>query len=411
MPKDGLVVGLDVGSTKITIIVGEASENNGIYVLGSSVVQTAGIKKGMIVNIEETVSAIETAVTDAEHMADVDIDTVYVSIGGYHISGQNSRGIIAVPPNQREITAEEKQKVQEAARAIALPQNREIIHLIPEEYTVDDQPGIIDPIGMSGLRLEVDTHIITGMTTSIRNLQKSIKGTGLKIKDFLFEGLASGEAVVTADEKELGIVLVDIGGGTTDVVIYAGGYVKHTNVLAIGAAHITSDISIGLRTSYQEAEKIKLHNGLVWAEGMNLEEKITVQNAGNDGSRQIELKQLFDIIEPRMEEIFTMVKQEIKNSGLASAVPGGVILTGGGVLLNGTQKFAEKILGMPVRIGKPNNIDGLIEKINGPAFATCFGLLSYGLKNETQPRHSFIRRTNIVEGTVNWVKSFFKDIF
>lgn len=411
MPKDGLVVGLDVGSTKITIIVGEASENNGIYVLGSSVVQTSGIKKGMIVNIEETVSAIETAVTDAEHMADVDIDTVYVSIGGYHISGQNSRGIIAVPPNQREITAEEKQKVQEAARAIALPQNREIIHLIPEEYTVDDQPGIIDPIGMSGLRLEVDTHIITGMTTSIRNLQKSIKGTGLKIKDFLFEGLASGEAVVTADEKELGIVLVDIGGGTTDVVIYAGGYVKHTNVLAIGSAHITSDISIGLRTSYQEAEKIKLHNGLVWAEGMNLEEKITVQNAGNDGSRQIELKQLFDIIEPRMEEIFTMVKQEIKNSGLASAVPGGVILTGGGVLLNGTQKFAEKILGMPVRIGKPNNIDGLIEKINGPAFATCFGLLSYGLKNETQPRHSFIRRTNIVEGTVNWVKSFFKDIF
>ncbi len=411
MSKDGLLVGLDVGSTKVTIVVGEAAENNEIYILGSGIAASTGIKKGMIVNIEETIAAIESVIADAEHIADVDIDTVYVSIGGYHIQGQNTRGRIVIPPAQKEITADDKIRVQEAARAVQLSPNTEILHVLPEEYKVDDQDGIIDPIGMTGSQLEVGAHVITGSTPSLRNLQKSVRGAGLKIKEMIFEAIASCEAVLTPDEKELGVVLVDFGGGTTDVVIYIGGYIRHSIVLPLGSAHITSDISIGLRTSAQEAEKLKVKHGLVWSEGADLEEKLTVQNAGNDGTRQIDSRQIFEIIEPRMEEIFNMVKDEIRNSGCAAGVPAGVVLTGGGALLCGAQKFAEKLLEMPVRIGKPSNISGLVEKVNGPAYSSCIGLLAHAMRQHNHPKHSFIQSNSVFDSFSNWIKSFFKDVF
>lgn len=411
MSKEGLVVGLDVGSSKVTIVVGEATENNEIYILGSGTAQSAGIKKGMIVNIEETMLAIESVVSDAEHIADVDIDTVYLGVGGYHIEGQNTRGRIIIPSTQKEIALSDKQKVQEAARAVPLEPNHEILHVIAQEYKVDDQNGIIDPVGMAGSQLEVETHIITGATTSIRNLQKSVRGAGLKVKEMLFEGLASCEAVLTPDEKELGVALVDIGAGTTDIVIYSGGYVKHSNVLPIGSAHLTSDISICLRTSVQEAERLKTRHGFVWSEGVNLEEKISVANAGNDGSRQIEIKQLFEIVEPRFEEIFTMIQKEIRESGYYSTIPAGLVMTGGGSLLTGARKFAEKFLGMPARLGKPANITGLTEKVSGPGFSTCIGLLAHGLRREHNPRYIFAQQSGFLDGAVSWIKNFFKDIF
>jgi len=311
-----------------------------------------------------------------------------------------------------EIVAEDKNRVQEAARAIQMAANYEILHVIPKEYKVDDQDGILDPAGMVGSQLEVETHIITASSIALRNLQKSVRGSGLKIKDSIFEGLAAAEAVLTPDEKELGVVLLHIGGGTTDIVAYSNGYVKYSGVLPIGSAHLTSDISIGLRTSYQEAEKLKIKHGVIWLENVNLEEKISVANAGNDGARLIELRQMIEIIEPRMEEMFAMIKSEIKKIGPAAKIPAGVVLSGGGALLNGITKFAEKTLELPVRIGKPNNINGLTDRVNGPAFSACIGLLMYGLKFQNHShRQSFMRTNSTYDGFKSWLKSFFKDIF
>lgn len=412
MLKDGLVVGLDVGTTKTAVVVGEASENNEIYILGSGVAPSCGIKKGMIINIEETIKTIEAVVSDAEHISDSDIDTVYISVGGYHIQGQNTRGRIIIPPAQKEIVSEDKSRVQEAARAIQLAANYEILHVIPKEYKVDDQDGILDPAGMVGSQLEVETHIITASSIALRNLQKSVKGSGLKIKELVFEGLAAAEAVLTPDEKELGVVLLHIGGGTTDIVAYSNGYVKYSGVLPVGSAHLSSDISIGLRTSFQEAEKLKIKHGSIWLEDIDLNEKISVANAGNDGARLIELRQMIEIMEPRMEEMFSMIKSEIKKIGPAAKIPAGVVLSGGGALLNGIVKFAEKSLEMPVRIGKPNNINGLTDRVNGPAFSACIGLLMYGLKYQNHfNRQPFMRSNSAYDGFKNWLKSFFKDIF
>ncbi len=412
MLKDGLVVGLDVGTTKTAVVVGEASENNEIYILGSGVAPSSGIKKGMIINIEETVKTIESVVSDAEHISDSDIDTVYISVGGYHIHGQNTRGRIIVPPTQKEIVAEDKNRVQEAARAIQLSPNYEILHVIPKEYKVDDQDGILDPAGMVGSQLEVETHIITASSIAIRNLHKSVKGSGLKIKESVFEGLAAAEAVLTPDEKELGVVLLHIGGGTTDIVSYSNGYVKYSGVLPIGSAHLSSDISIGLRTSFQEAEKLKIKHGTIWTEDADMNEKISVANAGNDGARMIELKQMIEIIEPRMEEMFSMIKNEIKKIGPPAKIPAGVVLSGGGSLLDGIVKYAEKFLSMPVRIGRPNNINGLTDRVSGPAYSACIGLLMYGLKYQNyHHRQPFIKSSGAYDGVKNWIKSFFKDIF
>lgn len=412
MSKDGLVVGLDVGTTKTAVVVGEASENNEIYILGSGIAPSTGIKKGMIINIEETIKTIEAVVSDAEHISDADIDTVYISVGGYHIQGQNTRGRIIIPPSQKEIVPDDKNRVQEAARAIQLSPNYEILHAIPKEYKVDDQDGILDPAGMVGSQLEVETHIITASSIALRNLHKSVRGSGLKIKDSIFEGLAAAEAVLTPDEKDLGVVLLHIGGGTTDIVAYANGYVKYSGVLPVGSAHLTSDISIGLRTSYQEAEKLKVKHGAVWLEGANLDEKISVANAGNDGARMVELRQMVEIIEPRMEEMFSMIKAEVKKIGPVAKIPAGAVLSGGGALLNGITRFAEKTLEMPVRVGRPNNINGLTDRVNGPAFAACIGLLMYGLKFQSQHnRQPFMRTGGTYDGFKSWLKSFFKDIF
>ncbi len=389
-----IVVGIDVGTYKIVTVIAKVDEV--VNVLGVSEVKSAGIRKGQIVDIEEAVNAINASLEAAERMAGYSVSHVFASIGGSQIESQNSRGVVAVSTPQGEITQADLIRVIDAAKAISLPSTREIIHVLPRNYIVDGQEGIKDPIGMSGVRLEVDTHIITANSIAVRNLDKAFSEVGVDVDGYVFSGYASSLSVLSETERELGVVLVDIGAGTTDISIYTEGSVAYSSVLAIGARHITNDLAIGLRISLESAEKIKLFlsqqaNKRIVRPEIDEEKKETKTSDEIDLTplnlpeevRKVSYKTLVDgIIRPRLNEIFTMVGIEIKKSGYGGQTPAGLVITGGGALTVGIKDAAKRMLAMPVRIGMPTDMKGIIDEIQNPAYATVVGLLMYGAKND-----------------------------
>lgn len=399
MSEGRVVVGVDIGTSKIVTVIAKVDEN--ISILGVAEVKAQGIRKGQIVDIEDAVAAINQALEGAERMAGYSVSHVIVSIGGGHIESQNSKGVVAVSTPQGEITRNDIVRVIDAAKAISLPSSREIIHVLPRNYTVDGQEGIKDPIGMTGTRLEVDTHLISANSTSLRNLEKALSEVGVDVTNIVFSGYASSLSVLSDTEKELGVVLVDIGAGTTDISVYVEGSVAYSSVLPIGARHITNDLAIGLRVSLESAEKIKLFLSQKAAAKKalrpeHLEEerpsKTDLAKADeidlgalnlSEELRKVSQKTLVDgIIRPRLNEIFTMVGLEVKKSGYGGQTPAGLVITGGGAQTVGITDAAKRMLAMPVRIGQPTGMKGIIDEVQTPNFATAVGLLIYGSKTE-----------------------------
>jgi len=376
--RDNLIVGLDIGTTKICAIVGNLTEE-GIDIVGIGTSPSKGLRKGVVINIESTVSAIKKAIEEAELMAGCEIKSVYAGIAGGHIKGFNSQGVIAI--KNREVSPEDVKRVIEAAKAIAIPMDREVIHILPQEFIIDDQDGIREPLGMSGVRLEAKVHIVTGAVASAQNIVKSCNRAGLEVADIVLEQLSSSEAVLSADEKELGVALVDIGGGTTDIAIFVDGAIKHTSVLSLGGNHLTNDIAVGLRTPMAEAERIKQKYGCCLSSLVGKDETIEVPSVGGRKPRVLSRQLLCEILEPRVEEIFTLVNREIVKSGLEDMIASGVVITGGSTILEGMPELAEQIFNLPVRRGLPQRIGGLIDVVNSPVYATGVGLVVYGSKN------------------------------
>ncbi|HEY6873029.1 MAG TPA: cell division protein FtsA [Geobacteraceae bacterium] len=376
--NDNLIVGLDIGTTKICAIVGNVTED-GLDIVGIGTSPSRGLRKGVVINIESTVASIKKAVEEAELMAGCEIKSVYAGIAGGHIKGFNSQGIIAI--KNREVSPDDVKRVIEAAKAIAIPMDREVIHILPQEFIIDDQDGIREPLGMSGVRLEAKVHIVTGAVASAQNIIKSCNRAGLDVADIVLEQLASSEAVLSADEKELGVALIDIGGGTTDIAIFVDGAIKHTSVLSLGGSHMTNDIAVGLRTPMAEAEKIKQKYGCCLASLVGKDETIEVPSVGGRKPRVLSRQLLAEILEPRVEEIFSLVNREIVKSGFEDMIASGVVITGGSTILEGMPELAEQIFNLPVRRGVPQQIGGLVDVVNSPVYATGTGLVVYGSKN------------------------------
>jgi len=376
--KDNLIVGLDIGTTKICAIVGNMTED-GIDIVGIGSSPSRGLRKGVVINIDSTVQSIRKAVEEAELMAGCEIKSVYAGIAGGHIKGFNSQGIIAI--KNREVSPDDVKRVIEAAKAIAIPMDREVIHILPQEFIIDDQDGIREPLGMSGVRLEAKVHIVTGAVASAQNIIKSCNRAGLDVADIVLEQLASSEAVLSPEEKELGVALVDIGGGTTDIAIFVDGAIKHTAVLSLGGHQITNDIAVGLRTPMAEAEKIKQKYGCCLTSLVGKDETIEVPSVGGRKPRVLSRQLLAEILEPRVEEIFSLVNREIVKSGFEDLIASGIVITGGSTILEGMPELAEQVFNLPVRRGLPQGIGGLIDVVNSPVYATGVGLVVYGSKN------------------------------
>jgi len=381
--KDPLVVGLDIGTTKICTVVGEVVDGQ-VNIIGLGTHPSKGLRKGVVINIESTVQSIKKAVEEAELMAGVHLTSVYAGISGGHIKGINSHGVIAV--KNKEITPNDVKRVIDAASAVAIPMDREVIHIIPQEFIVDDQDGIRDPVGMSGVRLEGRVHIVTGAITSAQNIIKCANRAGLDVDDIVLEQLGSSEAVLTPEERELGAAIIDIGGGTTDLVIFSNGSIKHTAVFSLAGSHITNDLSMGLRTPVEEAEKIKIRYGCALTTLVHRDETIEVPSVGGRKPRVLSRQTLAEIVEPRVEEILTLVHNEVIRTGYGNLIASGIILTGGSALLDGIPELAEQVFNMPVRRGIPIGIGGLVDLVHSPMYATGVGLVLYGSKNKAQSR-------------------------
>jgi len=373
--KGELIVGLDIGTTKICCIIGEVTEH-GIDIVGIGTHPSKGLNKGVVINIEATVASIKRAVEEAELMAGVEVRSVYAGIAGGHIKGFNSHGIVAISGS--EVTPEDVARVVDAAKAVAIPMDREVIHVLPQEYIIDGQGGIKEPVGMSGVRLEARVHIVTGAKTSAQNIIKCCQRCGLEVLDLVLEQVASSDAVLSDDEKELGVAVVDIGGGTTDIAIYAQGSVMHTSVLTLGGYHLTNDIAVGLRTPMAEAERIKQKYGCAMVSMVGPEETIQVPSVGGRPPRTLSRQILCDIVEPRVAEIFELVRREIQLSGYEETIASGVVITGGTTVMEGMPELAEQVLDFPVRRGSPVGIGGLVDVVRTPRFATGVGLVLYG---------------------------------
>lgn len=372
--RDHIVVGLDIGTTKICAIVAEVTEEGAVNVVGVGSSPSRGLRKGVVVNIESTVESIKKAVEEAELMAAVQINSVYTGIAGSHISGENSRGVVAL--KKQEVTRVDVQRAVDTARSVAvLPSDRRILHVLPREFMVDDQDGIREPLGMSGSRLEVDVHIITGAVTSAQNIIKSVNRAGLDVVDMVLQPLASSEAVLTPEERELGVAMVDLGGGTTDLAIFAEGSIRHTAVLPIGGQHLTTDLAIGLRTPQSEAERLKIRKGVALAELVKDDEMVDVPGVGDRPARTLSRKLLAEITEPRVEEMFDLVRREIMRTGYEGILAAGVVITGGTSMLEGILEAAERVLDLPVRRGVPNGVGGLRDIVSNPMYATGVGLI------------------------------------
>jgi cell division protein FtsA len=398
------IVGVDVGTTKICTLVGEVDEARGLRIVGVGVTPARGIRKGVVVNVQEATNAIATSLEKAERVSGYAIESAYVGLAGAHISAINSRGVIAVNRGERGIQPTDIQRALDAARAVPIPHNREILHVIPRSYTVDGDEGVRDPLGMQAYRLEVESHIITGATSSIHNLVKCVQATGVGIDALVLEPLASGEAVLTDVEREMGVVLADIGGGTTDIAIFIEGSIWHTAVLPTGGEHITNDIAIGLRTPFTTAEELKIKHGHARPESVNPNEAVDVVAFGEGERQSVPRHFLSQIIEARVEEIFDLILQEVKRSGYDGLLPAGVVLCGGTADLAGIRDLAREILNLPVRIGAPQDLHGLVDILGSPAYATSTGLLQWGLHHDA-PRSVHAQRNGHFR-LPGWLKAF-----
>jgi cell division protein FtsA len=375
MAEARIYAGLDIGTTKITAIVAEPEEDGeGIRIVGVGTAPSDGLKRGVVVNLEKTTRSIQYAVQEAERMSGRTIRGVYAGIAGEHIRGINSRGVIAVSRKDAEIRPHDLERVIEAAKAVAIPADREILHVLPQEFIVDDQDGIRDPVGMSGVRLEAEVHIITGAASACRNVIRAAERAGLLVEELVLEPLASANAVLTQDERDLGVALFDIGGGTTDVAIFYEGSVRHTAVIGLGGANVTNDLAIGLRTPVERAEQLKLQSGCALTSMVRPEEVVQVPSVGGRSDREVSRHMLAMMIEPRIEEIFELGKKEIRKNHIADLLGAGVVLTGGASSLEGMPELAEQVFDLPVRRGIPMGITGLTEAVCDPRFATGVGL-------------------------------------
>ncbi|MFC1850027.1 cell division protein FtsA [candidate division CSSED10-310 bacterium] len=405
--RNSFIIGLDIGTTKVCAVVGEILPDGRVDIVGIGNRPSKGLRKGVIINIDNTVRAIQDACKEAQHMSGVNIDTVVASIAGDHIRGFNSRGVIAVSRKNREITRKDMYRAIDAARAVAIPADHEVLHVLPQEYLIDNHDGIKDPVGMKGVRMEVDAHIVTSASSSKDNIMKCIKKAGFDVSGITLEQLASSEAALSQDEKELGVALLDIGGGTTDVAIYVEGHIWHSYVLPLGGNNITNDIAVGLKTPYAEAEKIKKRYGYAMMDMVTEEDMIKVPARGNRKNRYVSRKILAEIIEPRVEEIFKLVKENIENAGYADLISSGVVLTGGTSLMEGITEFGEEIFGIPFRRGEPMEIGGLVDVVNNPSYSTGVGLILYSIRNG----HNYLEHNHSEESFMKKFLRFLSDRF
>ncbi|MFP4199409.1 MAG: cell division protein FtsA [Halanaerobium sp.] len=428
MKRRKIITGLDIGTTKICALIAEVSGDNNIEIIGIGLAPSNGLRKGIVVDIDKTSHAIKSAIQKAERMAGQKVDSAYVGIAGSHIKSINSHGVVAVTGDEKEIKESDIKRVIDAARIVPVSAEEDILHVLPREFIVDGSPGIQDPLGMSGVRLEVETHIIKGASTSIQNLVKSVLRAGLSVDEVVLEPLASSQAVLSSDEKDLGAVLVDIGGGTTDVIVFHEGSIAHTSVLPVGGNHVSNDIAVGLRTPVSEAEKIKIMHGSVLPEKIDEQEKIEVLAASGKERKKLSRKMLCQVIEPRMTEVFSMVKKELASAGPADLTPAGMILTGGASLLDGSEELASDITELPVRIGEPDYVSGLSNVIDNPVyikkgdtipraiFSTAVGLVEFALENEDAKNNNHSNNSSnnskeIVSGFFNKLKTWFSEFF
>ena len=384
--KKGLIAGLDVGTSKVAVLVGEVSDDGEINVLGIGSQPSSGLKRGAVVDIENTIESIRRAVEEAEVMANRPVRSVFVGVAGSHVRGLNSVGIVGI--RNREVSEGDVERVIDAARAVAIPSDQQVLHILPQEFIIDDQDGIREPIGMSGVRLETRVHIVTGAVSASQNIVKCVHRCGLEIDDIVLEQLASSQAVLMHDEKELGVCLVDMGGGTTEMALFVGGALRHTAVIPVAGDQVTNDIALALRTPIPHAEEIKIRYGCARASLAAEDETIQVPALGARPPQRLPRKALAEVIEPRYEELLALVRAEIKRSGLEGVVPGGVVLTGGAARLEGVVELAEEAFEMPVRIGYPNSVSGMSEVLRNPVYSTVVGLLALDHEGHRSPGDS-----------------------
>jgi len=415
-----MVVGLDIGTSKVVAIVGQPTDDGGLEIAGIGSHPSRGMKKGVVINIESTVQSIQRAVEEAELMAGCDIHSVYVGIAGSHISSMNSDGVVAI--KDREVTPSDIDRVIDSARARAISEGQRILHVLPQEFAIDTQEGIREPLGMSGVRLEARVHLVTAALNAVQNIEKCVRRCGLEVDAIILEQLASSHAVLTEDERELGVCMVDIGGGTTDIAVFTEGAIRHTAVIPIAGDQVTNDIAMALRTPTQYAEDIKVKYACALTQLASSDELIKVPSVGDRPARDLSRQALAEVVEPRYEELFTLVREELRRSGYEDLVAAGVVLTGGTSRMEGVVELAEEIFHMPVRIASPQNVRGLADVVRNPIYSTGVGLLLYGMRDakhaqsravSAQPRREEVSRRGLKDGisALERVKGWFKGNF
>ena len=403
-----LIVGLDIGTSKVVAIVGEVADEGGIEIIGIGSNPSRGLKKGVVVNIESTVQSIQRAVEEAELMAGCQIHSVYAGIAGSHVRSLNSHGIVAI--RDKEVTPEDVDRVIDAARAVAIPADQKILHILPQEFIIDEQDGVREPIGMSGVRLEAKVHMVTGALSAAQNIIKCVRRCGLEVEDIVLEQMASSQSVLTQDEKELGACLVDVGGGTTDIAVFTEGAIRHTAVIPIAGDQVTNDIAVALRTPTHHAEAIKLKYACALPQLATSNETIDVPSVGERPPRRLARQTLAEVIEPRYEELFGLVQAELRRSGFEDLIAAGVVLTGGSAKMEGAVELAEEVFHAPVRLGTPQYVTGLADVVRNPIYATGVGLLLYGIESGLQ-QHRRPALTGGLAGVWERMKSWFQGNF
>ncbi len=406
--EKNLIVGLDIGTSKVVAIVGEISPDNEVEIIGLGSHPSRGLKKGVVVNIESTVQSIQRAIEEAELMSGCQIHSVYAGIAGSHVRSLNSHGIVAI--RDKEVTSADVERVIDAARAVAIPADQKILHILPQEFIIDEQESIREPIGMSGVRLEAKVHMVTGAVSAAQNIIKCVRRCGLEVDDIILEQLASSHSVLTDDEKELGVCLVDIGGGTTDIAVFTEGAIRHTAVIPIAGDQVTNDIAVALRTPTQYAEEIKIKYACALTQLASADETIEVPSVGERPDRRLARQTLAEVVEPRYEELFTLIQAELRRSGFEDLCAAGIVLTGGSSKMEGAVELAEEIFHMPVRLGAPQYVTGLVDVVRNPIHSTGVGLLLFGYQNRAM-RESEARMGNGFKSVWNRMKNWFQGNF
>jgi len=409
--NDRFVVGLDIGTTKICCVIAEKKDNGGLDVIGVGRSASRGLRKGVVVNVDQTVDALKSAVEEAELMAGETVERAFVGVAGGHIKGFNSRGVISISGREREVTPADIERVIESARAVQLPADRTIFHAVPRDFILDDQDGIRDPAGMNGSRLEANVHLVTGAISSLSNITNCVNRAGIEVVEMVLEQLAASETVLHHDEKELGVALVDIGGGTTDLALFVNGAICHTAVLPTGGDHFTNDIAVGLRTPVPEAERIKVKYGCALANLVDDEQTIEVPSVGGRKPRVLSRHILCEVLQPRTEEIFNLLQEEIERAGYDDCLTSGLVVTGGGAILEGVPEIAEQIFDLPVRRGGPAGIGGLVDGVSSPIFSTAVGLVMYGALSPMAAQRVSMPGFLAWGKTATKFKSWFSELF